>query len=132
MAKVVRGLRKFSAEAHLWNWLATIARNTFIDSLRRTQRAPQLVPLLADDAPGTPMVPVEDSDEPLLDALDRCLIELEADDQTLIESVYFKGGSHDLVAEQQNTTPKAVESKLARLRQKLRTAILKRLRYEND
>jgi len=25
-----------------------------------------------------------------------------------------------------------VESKLARLRQKLRTAILKRLRYEND
>jgi len=132
MAKVVRGLRKFSNEAHLWNWLATIARNSFIDSLRRTQRAPQLVPLLPDDAPGTPMVPSEESDAPLFDALDCCLIELEADYQALIEAVYFKGGSQHSVAEQQNTTPKAVESKLARLRKKLRAAILKRLRYEYD
>ena len=132
MAKVVRNQREFRDEAQLWNWLAAIARNSFIDSLRRTQRAPQLVPLLADDAPETPMVPADESDAPLFDALDRCLIELEADEQALIEAVYFKGGSHHSVAEEQNTTPKAVESKLARLRQKLRTAILKRLRYEND
>ena len=78
------------------------------------------------------MVPADDSDAPLFDALDRCLIELETDEQALIEAFYFKGGSHYSVAEQQSTTPKAVESKLARLRQKLRTAILKRLRYEND
>ena len=132
MAKVVRGLREFRGEAQLWNWLTAIARNSFIDSLRRTQRAPQLVPLLPDDAPGTPAVAPEESDAPLFHALDRCLIELEADDQALIEAVYFKGGSHHSVAERQNTTPKAVESKLARLRQKLRAAILKRLRYEND
>jgi len=132
MAKVVRGRREFRDEARLWNWLATIARNSFIDSLRRSQRAPQLVPLLPDDAPETPMVPPDDSDAPLFDALDRCLIELETDEQALIEAFYFKGGSHHSVAERQNTTPKAVESKLARLRQKLRAAILKRLRYEND
>jgi RNA polymerase sigma-70 factor (ECF subfamily) len=132
MTKVVRGQREFRDEAQLWNWLAAIARNNFIDSLRRIQRAPQLVPLLPDDAPGTPLVPADESDTPLFDALDRCLIELEADEQALIEAVYFKRGSHNSVAEQQNTTPKAVESKLARLRQKLRTAILKRLRYEND
>jgi len=132
MAKVVRSQREFKVEAHFWNWLAAIARNSFIDSLRRIQRAPQLVPLLPDDAPGTPMVVAEASDAPLFDALDRCLGELEADDQTLIDAVYFKGGTHHSVAEQQNTTSKAVESKLARLRQKLRTAILKRLRYEND
>src|SRR6266704_5959879 len=35
MAKVVRGKRKFRVEAQLWNWLAAIARNSFIDSLRR-------------------------------------------------------------------------------------------------
>jgi RNA polymerase sigma-70 factor (ECF subfamily) len=132
MAKVVRIKGEFRDEARLWNWLATIARNSFIDSLRRSQRAPQLVPLLPDDAPETPMVPPDDSDAPLFDALDRCLIELEADEQALIEAFYFKGGSHHSVAERQNTTPKAVESKLARLRQKLRTAILKQLRYEND
>ena len=132
MTKVVRGQREFRDEARLWNWLAAIARNNFIDSLRRIQRAPQLVPLLPDDAPGMPLVPADESDTPLFDALDRCLIELEADEQALIEAVYFKRGSHNSVAEQQHTTPTAVESKLARLRQKLRTAILKRLRYEND
>jgi len=132
MTKVVRNQREFRNEAQLWNWLAAVARNSFIDSLRRTRRAPQLVPLLPDDAPEAPMVPAGESDAPLFDALDRCLIELEADEQALIEAYYFQGGSHHSVAEQQNTTPKAVESKLARLRQKLRAAILKRLRYEDD
>ena len=132
MVKVVRSPREFRTESQLWNWLAAIARNSFIDSLRRTQRAPQLVPLLPQDEPETPLVPADDSDAPLFDALDGCLNELDANEQGLIEAVYFKGGSHHSVAEQQNTTPKAVESKLARLRQKLRTAILKRMRYENS
>ena len=131
MIKVVRSPREFRTESQLWNWLAAIARNSFIDSLRRTQRAPQLVPLLPQDEQETPLVPAVDSDGPLFDALDGCLNELDADEQRLIQAVYFKGGSHHSVAEQQNTTPKAVESKLARLRQKLRTSILKRLRYEN-
>jgi RNA polymerase sigma-70 factor (ECF subfamily) len=132
MSKVVRGQREFRDRAQLWNWLAAIARNSFIDSLRRTKRAPQLVPLLPDDEAEAPTVPADASDAPLFDTLDRCLIELEADEQALIEAFYFKDGSHDSVAEQRNTTPKAVESKLARVRQKLRTAILKRLRYENE
>ena len=49
MAKVVRSQREFRIEAHLWNWLAAIARNSFVDALRRTRRAPQLLPLLPDD-----------------------------------------------------------------------------------
>jgi RNA polymerase sigma-70 factor (ECF subfamily) len=132
MTKIVRSRREFTNEAQLWNWLAAIARNSFIDALRRTRRAPQLVPLLPDDVPEMPTMATDESDTPLFDALDRCLVDLGAHERALIEAFYFKGGSHHSVAEQQNTTPKAVESKLARLRQKLRAAILKRLRYEND
>ncbi len=132
MTKIVRSGREFRDDAHLWNWLAAVARNSFVDALRRTRRAPQLVPLLPDDAPEMPMAPADESDAPLLDALDRCLTELSNDERALIEAFYFKGGSHQSVAAQENTTPKAVEGKLARVRQKLRAAIFWQLRYEND
>src|SRR5438093_7752298 len=55
MTKIVRNGREFRNEAQLWNWLAAVARNSFIDALRRRRRAPQLVPLLPDDAPEMPM-----------------------------------------------------------------------------
>ena len=132
MTKIVRSGREFKDEAQLWNWLAAVARNGFIDALRRTRRAPQLVPLLPDDAAEMPMAPADESDAPLFDALDRCLIELSADERALIEAFYFKGGSHQSVARQENTTAKAVEGRLARVRQKLRAAIFRQLRYEND
>jgi len=132
MTKIVRSGREFREEARLWNWLAVVARNSFIDALRRTRRAPQLVPLMADDAAEMPTAPAEESDAPLFEALDRCLTELSDDDRALIEAFYFKGGSHQSVARQENTTPKAVEGKLARVRQKLRAAIFRQLRYEND
>ena len=94
MTKIVRNGREFKDEAQLWNWLAAVARNSFIDALRRTRRAPQLVPLLPDDAPEMPMVPADESDALLFDALDRCLTELSVDERALIEAFYFKGGSH--------------------------------------
>lgn len=132
MTKIVRRSREFRDEARLWNWIAAIARNSFIDALRRMQRAPQLVPLLPGDTPEMPMAPSDEADSLLFDALDRGMTELGPDERALIEAFYFKGGSHHSMAEEQNTTPKAVESKLARVRQKLRAAILKRLRYENE
>jgi RNA polymerase sigma-70 factor (ECF subfamily) len=131
MMQVVRSRREFRDESHLWNWLAAIARNRFIDALRRMQRAPQLVPLLPEDALEMSLPSADESEVPLFEALDRCLMELGAEERALIDAFYLKGGSHQSVAEQHHTTPKAVESKLARLRHKLRAAILKRLHYEN-
>jgi len=132
MTKIVRSGREFGDEARLWNWLAVVARNSFIDALRRIRRAPQLVPLMADDAAEMPMAPTDESDARWFDALDHCLEGLSDDERALIEAFYFKGGSHESVARQENTTPKAVEGKLARVRQKLRAAIFRQLRYEND
>lgn len=129
MTKVMQCIREFGDETHLWNWLAASARNNFIDALRRTARAPQIVPLLPEDARELSVAP--DEERMLVEALDRCLVELQPDERELLEAFYFEEGSYQSVAEQQNTTAKAVESKLARLRQKLRTALLRQLRYEN-
>src|SRR5262245_15770184 len=76
MMQVVRNHREFRDEFHLWNWLAVIARNRFIDALRRIQRAPQLILLLPDEASELPTASLDESDAALFDALDRCLMEL--------------------------------------------------------
>src|SRR5438128_11694487 len=73
------------------------------------RRAP--APEIQDCAAEMPMVPADESDAPLFDALDRCLTELSVDERALIEAFYFKGGSHQSVAKQENTTPKAVDGK---------------------
>jgi RNA polymerase sigma-70 factor (ECF subfamily) len=129
MLKVARSMRRFATETELWNWLAAIARNSFVDAMRRIQRSPQMLPLL----PGEPDPSCAESstDAHLLSALEETLAELPADERELIEESYFKGASHQSIAAATATTAKAVESKLARLRHKLRTTILKRLRHEN-
>ncbi|HZI32205.1 MAG TPA: sigma factor-like helix-turn-helix DNA-binding protein, partial [Candidatus Binatia bacterium] len=73
-----------------------------------------------------------DDDAPLFDALENCLAAMGVEERELIEAFYFKEGSHESVARERRTTPKAVESKLARVRQKLRAAILKRMHHENS
>ena len=40
MVKVVRSVREFEDEEHLWNWLTKIGRNCFIDALRKRKTAP--------------------------------------------------------------------------------------------
>jgi RNA polymerase sigma-70 factor (ECF subfamily) len=132
LTKVVRSVRRFADERQFWNWLAAIARNCFIDALRKGQRTVQVVPLLPEDAPAIPPAAPADDDAPLFDALEDCLAAMGAAERELIEAFYFKEGSHESVARERQTTPKAVESKLARVRQKLRTAILKRLHHENS
>jgi len=132
MTKVVRSVRRFGDERQFWNWLAAIARNCLVDTLRKARRTPQIVPLLPEDAPAIPSAATADGDAPLFDALEDCLAAMGVEERELIEAFYFKEGSHESVARERETTPKAVESKLARVRQKLRTAILKRMHHENS
>ena len=87
---------------------------------------------LPEDAPIIPPPDTVDADAPLFDALEDCLAAMGAEERELIDAFYFKEGSHESLARERQTTPKAVESKLARVRQKLRTAILKRLHHENS
>src|SRR5687767_10977564 len=112
MTKAMQKIRAFSIEPQLWNWLAAIARNAFIDSIRRTRRAPKIVSLLSGEGIEEPTAPPEKADDELLTVLEGCLGEMGAEERALIESFYFDDGSHRSVAERYGTTAKAVESRL--------------------
>jgi len=132
MLKVVRSIRRFGTEAEFWNWLAAIARNSFFDFVRRTRRTPRMEPLLCEQESRL-SVPFSGDEETVLEeALERALAQLPDEERTLIDSFYFQSGTYRSVAEHQDTSAKAIESRLARVRQKLRASILKSLRYENS
>ncbi len=129
MTKVVRAMQPIADERSFWSWLSTIARNAFLDACRKTRRQPSMVPLSASELDVINPPDPADGESPLLQALDDCLGTLEPGDRALIEAYYFGNASQQAIAQREHTTPKAVESRLARIRQKLRENILRRLRH---
>jgi len=121
MIKGLRHLKPMKSDADVWRWLTQIARTSFIDYCRKVNR--QI------DASGelTEAFSIQNADTTLSAALNECLAELAADEREIIESFYFEDRSQKVLAEQKQITPKAVESRLARIRQKLRAAILRKL-----
>ena len=128
MVKVVRAVRVFEDEEHLWNWLVRIARNNFIDAVRKRRRGPEIVPfeMEGETAAGS----VDAYEIELITALHEAIDDLEPDERDLVEHFYFEERAQAVIAAEQNTTVKAVESKLGRVRQKLRTILFGKLRYE--
>lgn len=131
MLKVVRAIRIFESEAALWNWLAAIARNSFLDYVRKVKRAPELRAVWRDDVVELPSPQMSEIEVALASALERALAELPSEERTLVESFYFQSASYRSLAAERETSEKAIESRLARARQKLKNAITKYLRYEN-
>jgi RNA polymerase sigma-70 factor (ECF subfamily) len=131
LLKVVRSIRHFPDETEFWNWLAAIARNNFFDHLRRTRRMPQVDILSPEQTANLAALEPYPENSFLEQALDRALAGLPEQERALIDSFYFQTGTYRSIALQRDTTPKAVESHLARIRQKLRNTILNLLKYEN-
>jgi RNA polymerase sigma-70 factor (ECF subfamily) len=123
---VAAKLRRVDSEKHLWNWLARVGRQQLAKTWRQRQQDSAVIGM-ADppEYPGTMA-----SDSVLEENLDAVLQELDAEERRLIESFYFDRLSHQEIAGQLNTTPKAVSSRLERARAKLRSLITRRLSHE--
>jgi len=111
-------LGKVESEAHLWNWLARVARQQLARTRRQQQNTAVVgvaeLPECAADG---------ELDSVLEQNLDAALLALAADERQLIEWFYFDGLSHKEIAAQLAATPKAVSSRLERARARLRIAI---------
>jgi RNA polymerase sigma-70 factor (ECF subfamily) len=127
MLTAARKLKPVESEAHLWNWLARVARQHLAKIWRQQQRTSELVDLTEFPETAAP----EKSDSVLEENLDGALLELESEDRQAVEWFYFDGLSHKEIAERQGATPKAVSSRLERARTKLRLLINRRLRHES-
>ncbi len=128
MVKVARGIRVFEEEGHLWNWVGSIARNNFIDALRKRNRSPKIVAFETEVQ--TLTMPVEAYESELMAALREAMKDLEPSERNLLEDFYFEERAQAEIAAEQETTVKAVESRLGRVRRKLRVILLGKLRYE--
>ena len=120
-------LRRADSEAHLWNWLAQVARQNFSKTWRKQKREPAManVETLGDDWPTS-----AEPDSFLEEVLDGALKLLDADERQLIQIFYFDRLSQKEIAEQFGITPKAVSSRLERAREKLRSLIKRALSHE--
>jgi len=130
MLKVVRYLKPFPSEAMVWSWLTQAAKTSFIDLLRSQKRGPEFVALEVVDHVSDAEKDAEDGDLALETALDKAVQLLADDEKRLIHSAYFEERSHKEIAEALRLTPKAVESKLGRVRQKLRSLLTRILNDE--
>ena len=127
MIKVARKLRMFEHEAALWAWLSKIARNALVDYAREQSRLPKPVPI---ELLGSSVNAPEAAEEELLQWLEWGLNELEEEERVLVESIYFQRRRQRDLADESGTTPKAIESKLARIRAKLRQSVLQSIKNE--
>ena len=62
--------------------------------------------------------------------IECCLNEMYEEERVLVESVYFQRRRQRDLADDSGMTPKAIESKLARIRAKLRQFVLQRIKNE--
>jgi RNA polymerase sigma-70 factor (ECF subfamily) len=124
--KLARKIEIFDEEARLWAWLRQVARNAFVDHCRARQREGRWVELheFALTAP-------EPDESCLSAALHRSLDEFAPVDCELLQAAYVDGRPLQELASDASTTYKALESRLARLRQKLRARMLHYLRHDD-
>ncbi len=119
-------LRRVESEAHLWNWLARVARQHLARAWRQQRRDAPVMGVA--DLPECP-----DAGEPdsfLEESLDAALLAMDAEERQLIEWFYFDGLGHKEIAVRLDATPKAVSSRLERARARLRSLLTQKLSHE--
>jgi RNA polymerase sigma-70 factor (ECF subfamily) len=129
MIKLAKRFAVFDDEQQLWAWLRALSRNAFIDHCRARVRQRRLVPLeeLAPEPHGA-----EQPDHHLTEMLRDALAGLQPDERELIQAAYVDERPLQELADASGQTYKAVESRLARLRHKLKTQMLNQLRHEPE
>ena len=127
LLRVVRHGRKFDNEEAFWCWLKVVARSAARDGGRKQHRYFGLLQKFALHSQNLPE-PSLSNDSPLGDLLEESLDELPPQDRHIIEAKYLEGASVKELAADIGLTEKAVESRLLRLRQRIRELILKKLR----
>ena len=124
--QVARHIRPFTSEGDFWTWLCCVVRCAAVDHGRTASRRLLLMEKFAhwrafqtlDHTPSPATPPAASA------LLEEALVALSADEAALLRRKYCEGWSTQDLATELGTTPKAIESRLARLRERLREIIL--------
>ena len=118
-------LRTVESEAHLWNWLARVARQHLSKAWRRQRDSAVVAEADLAEYPA-----LAESDSILEQHLDAALLAMDVEDRQVIEWFYFDQLSHKEIGERLSATPKAVSSRLERARARLRSWLSSRISHE--
>ncbi|MGI8602346.1 MAG: RNA polymerase sigma factor [Verrucomicrobiales bacterium] len=125
LLRAAKHMRAFHSEEALWRWLTVLARSAVVDEARKKNRYLNFLARFRQEPP-----PATATDPRLEMALDHCLALLTSEERCLLEQKYFDGASVREIAELGGASEKAIESRLSRVRRKLKTILLKHLRHE--
>lgn len=134
LRRVIRHMRIFSDEAVFWSWLTVIARSALSDEKRRVRRYRGFLDRFrrqteVDVAAESPAA--AEAQRRLAGALTHQLALLPTEDRDLMERKYLQRQSVREIAGVQGVTEKTIESRLTRLRGKLKAALLTELNHES-
>lgn len=127
LLRVARHARRFDSEAVLWSWLTVLARTALIDEQRKQSRYRGLLDRFLSRHRVETAPSVDDADRRLAELLERQLTALPQEERELLERKYFEHKSVAEIAAALASSEKAVESRLGRVRRKLKEMVLKEL-----
>jgi len=131
LVRVVRHVKVFETETIFWSWLTVLARSALADESRKRRRYFSFLEKFTrhqETGPGA--MNNGEADEQLRALLERNLNSLPMEERDLVEQKYTLRKSVREIADGQQTTEKAVESRLSRVRRKLKDAVLAELKNE--
>ena len=125
LMRVVKNIRVFPSEEIFWSWLTVLARSSVTDEHRKRRRYLAFLDRFASHT-RTEDSSLNDNigDERLCELLIRNLASLPPDERSLLERKYFEYRSVRDIAELEQVSEKTIESRLVRVRRKLKNAVL--------
>ena len=129
LVRVTRHIKIFRDEEIFWSWLTVLARTAFADETKKRRRYFSFLDRFTRHAEVELDGAIENqADERLQILLEQKVELLPPDEQKLIGQKYFMRRAIREIADELQTTEKAVESKLSRVRRKLKAAVLVELK----
>jgi RNA polymerase sigma-70 factor (ECF subfamily) len=131
LVRVVRHVNTFNTKEKFWSWLTVLARCALVDESRKRRRYfAFLERFTRHQETGCAAMDNGEADEQLRILLESKLTALPEDERQLVSQKYILHQSVREIAAWQQTTEKAVESRLSRVRRKLKDAVLAELKNE--
>ena len=128
IVRVARYIKVFPDEHVFWSWLTVLARTAFADETKKHRRyfsfLDRFTGHLDIQLDGANDIQANDQ---LKNLLERHVALLPPDERTIVEQKYFTHRSVREIAEELQTTEKTIESRLSRIRKKLKDAMLAEL-----
>ena len=127
--RVVRHIKLFTDEKVFWSWLTVLARSALFDHSRKRRRYFAFLDRFSREPHAECFSQAADDDK-LETMLSHSLVQLPEEDQRLLVWKYTDGRSVRSIADELQTTDKAIESRLSRIRRKLKDIVLTELKHE--